>query len=160
MDKKIKVLAIPPDFTGVGYFRCIAPHKRLHELFGDELDITIKHDIDFGDIEYLKDYDIVFFNRPLVPNMERFFSCVKTLQKEYNVKFVYDIDDYWDLGQGHPGYGAQKRLGHDTMIKKSLEIMDVVTTTTDIFAERIRKYNNNKRWYKNSYYRKTKCWKK
>ena len=143
MDKKIKVLAIPPDFTGVGYFRCIAPHKRLHKLFGDELDITIKHDIDFGDIEYLKDYDIVFFNRPLVPNMERFFSCVKTLQKEHNVKFVYDIDDYWDLGQGHPGYGAQKRLGHDAMIKKSLEIMDVVTTTTDIFAERIRKYNKN-----------------
>ena len=102
-------MAIPPDFTGVGYFRCIAPHKRLHKLFGDELDITIKHDIDFGDIEYLKDYDIVFFNRPLVPNMERFFSCVKTLQKEHNVKFVYDIDDYWDLGQGHPGYGAQKR---------------------------------------------------
>lgn len=143
MDKKIKVLAIPPDFTGVGYFRCIAPHKRLHELFGDEIDITIKHDIDFANIDYLKDFDVVFFNRPLLPDMDAFHNIIRTLQKEHGVKFVYDIDDYWDVGPKHPSYGAQKRLGYDKHIKESLLIMDVVTTTTELFAKRIRKYNKN-----------------
>lgn len=143
MNKKIKVLAIPPNFTGVGYFRCIAPHKRLHELFGDELDITIKHDVDFKNIEYLKDFDIVFFNRPMFPDMDLFLDVIKTLQKEHGVKFVYDIDDYWDVGKGHPSYGAQIRERFDIKVKKALPVMDVITTTTEIFAKKIRKFNKN-----------------
>lgn len=143
MDKKIKVLAIPPDFTGVGYFRCVAPHRRLHEMFNDDFDITIKHDINFSDIEFLSKFDIIFFNRPLVQNMDAFLDIIKTLQTEYNVKFVYDIDDYWDVGKYHPAYGSQLRFKHDEKIKQSLPIMDVVTTTTELFARRIRKFNKN-----------------
>lgn len=143
MDKKIKVLAIPPDFTGVGYFRCIAPHKRLYELYGDEIDVTIKHNIDYNDTEYLKQFNIIWFNRPLFKNMDLFLEKVKFLQKEHGVKFVYDIDDYWDVGKGHPGYGQQARMGFDKFIKKSLPIMDVVTTTTELFANELRKYNKN-----------------
>ena len=143
MDKKIKVLAIPPDLTGVGYFRCVAPHKRMHELFGDEFDITIKHDVNFSDIDFLKKFDIIFFNRPLYRNMDAFFQNVKLLQTEHNVKFVYDIDDYWDVGKKHPGYYSQVRDESDSKIKKSLPLMDVVTTTTDIFANEIKKFNKN-----------------
>lgn len=143
MDKKIKVLAIPPDLSGVGYFRMINPHKRLDELFNDEFDITIKHDIDYGDVDYLKTFDIICVNRPIPNNLNGFIEIINSLQKEHNVKLVYDIDDYWDVGEGHPMYFTQKREGFVTKILEILKIADVVTTTTDIFANKIKKYNKN-----------------
>jgi glycosyltransferase involved in cell wall biosynthesis len=143
MDKKVKVLAIPPDLSGVGYFRMINPHKRLDELFGEEFDVTIKQDINFNDIEYLKDFDIICVNRPMFINMDVFFNIVKTLQTEHGVKFVYDIDDYWDLGKGHPLYNRHKKDGYDKKITSALPLMDVITTTTELFAKEIRKYNKN-----------------
>lgn len=145
MDKKIKVLAIPPDFTGVGYFRCISPHKRMHELFGDEIDVTLKHDINYGDVEYFKQFDIIYFNRPVIApeGREKWLGLIDKLRKEDNVKFVYDIDDYWDVGQAHPSYGMQVRAKTDEFIKESFKHMDAITTTTEIFAEKIRKFNKN-----------------
>ena len=143
MDKKIKVLAIPPDFSGVGYFRMINPHKRLYELFNAEFDIVLKHDVDFTNIDYLKEFDIVCVNRVIMPDMTVFFNAVKTLQKEHNVKFVYDIDDYWDLGKDHPSYPMSKREGIEKKIIDTIKIADAVTTTTPIFAERIKQYNKN-----------------
>lgn len=143
MDKKIKVLAVPPDLTGVGYFRMINPHKRLDELFGDEFDITIKHDVDFNDINFLKNFNIICVNRTLFTKMEPFYAIIKKLQTEHNVKFVYDIDDYWDLGKNHPSYGIQIRENITTKIIETIKIVDAVTTTTDIFANKIKKYNKN-----------------
>lgn len=143
MDKKIKVLAVPPDLTGVGYFRMINPHKRLDELFGDEFDITIKHDVDFNDINFLKNFNIICVNRTLFTKMEPFYAIIKKLQTEHNVKFVYDIDDYWDLGKNHPSYGIQVRENTTAKIIETIKIVDAVTTTTDIFANKIKKYNKN-----------------
>jgi hypothetical protein len=39
--KKIKVLVVPSDRTGVGYFRSTNPHIALENLYSDEFSIDI-----------------------------------------------------------------------------------------------------------------------
>lgn len=42
---KIKVLCLPSDRFGVGYFRSLNPHTKLSELYGDKFDVTIEYDV-------------------------------------------------------------------------------------------------------------------
>ena len=41
---KIKVLAVPSDRTGCGFFRVLRPHTKMNELFSDEVEVDIKYD--------------------------------------------------------------------------------------------------------------------
>ena len=63
MGEKIKVLVVPSDKTGVGYYRSLRPHTKMDELFGDKFDINIRYDdangINWQDVESLKKYDII-----------------------------------------------------------------------------------------------------
>ena len=54
-----------------------------------------------------------------------------------------DIDDNWDLHTRHPLYSSQKHYKMDIMTKENLSLVDYVTTTTPIFANKISKFNPN-----------------
>ncbi len=56
---------------------------------------------------------------------------------------VMDIDDNWDVGPQHPLYLTNKSMGVPEKITENLRRFDYVTTTTEIFADKIRKYNRN-----------------
>lgn len=140
MDKKIKMLVIPPDTHGVGFYRCLQPHQYIQEHYSDLFDIDIRYNIP-QDIELEKffgQYDIVFISKQIDPKCE-----LINLMKFVGCKVIVDIDDHWNLGNDHPmSLSAKKEQWHVPIINH-LKVADVVTTTTDIFKKEIEKYNKN-----------------
>ena len=140
--KKIKVLVIPSDKFGCGYYRSLSPHMKLSELYEDDFDVDIKYNINFFDIENLVKYDIIHFHKGLFNNINEIREILTECQKQ-GVIVIMDIDDYWDVGPFHPSYETSKRLNIEEIIKENLKNVSYVTTTTQEFAYEIEKYNPN-----------------
>ena len=63
-DKKIKLLVVYSDRTGVGKFRSIGPHSYIQKHYSDDFDIDIVgiNDIPSEGLEsFLKKYDFEFY---------------------------------------------------------------------------------------------------
>ncbi len=63
--KKIKVLVVPSDRTGVGYFRSTNPHIALENMYSDEFNVDIDYEPQLDNDEWLKQYDIIHYHRTL-----------------------------------------------------------------------------------------------
>ena len=62
MEKKIKILVVPSDSTGVGKYRSVDPHKYIQEHYSDEFDIDIVMMKDFPQNDlanFFSQYDII-----------------------------------------------------------------------------------------------------
>ena len=140
MNKKIKILVIPSDRYGCGFFRSLQPHQYIQEHFSDKFDIDIMYELpnNIPYEQFFMQYDIVHIHKNLdnkceLINMMKFVGC----------KVVVDIDDHWSLGNDHPmSLTAKKEQWHLPVINH-LKLADVVTTTTPIFAKEIKKHNKN-----------------
>ena len=140
--KKIKVLVAPDDNGGVAYWRMVQPHIKLDELYGDEFDVIINHYVNWRDLNYLSQFDLLVFHKGLFNDYEGFKLGLKFL-RERNVPIVMDIDDYWDLGPWHPQTMHNKATGGAEKTMDNLRLADYVTTTTELFAKDIKKINKN-----------------
>lgn len=138
--EKIKMLVIPSDHGGCGFFRCTQPHVYIHENYGDEFDVDIVYNFpqDVPLDKFLSQYQIVLLHKQLDNNCE-----IINMMKFLGIKVIVDIDDYWDLGNDHPMSIAARKEKWAEPIIKHLQLADAVTTTTEIFAKEIRKYNKN-----------------
>jgi glycosyltransferase involved in cell wall biosynthesis len=141
MSKKIKILFQPSDLAGVGHFRSIWPAQEIQKKYKDDFDVKINVRPNFNDIEQFKKYDIIHFHRGFGPH-DRLDEIFDTL-KEAGVTMVMDLDDYWSPPQSHPMYQAAKNEGISEKIIAVMKKADYVTTTTEIFADEIRKFNKN-----------------
>lgn len=146
---KIKVLVVPSDTSGCGFYRSLRPHTKLQELYPDEFDVTIKYDFDWRDLDTIAKQDIVHFHKGVYADVEGFRKAL-AFCKEKGIKTVMDIDDYWDVGQYHPNYLGYKNTGIDKLIKENVPLADYVTTTTPIFEAELKKYNPNVRVFVNA----------
>ncbi len=146
---KIKVLVVPSDTCGCGYYRSLRPHTKLQENHSDEFDVTIKYNFNWRDLDTLSKYDILHFHKGVYSDMEGFRFALQFC-KEKGIKTVMDIDDYWDLGPAHPNYLGYKNTGMDKIIKDNVSLADYVTTTTPIFAKELKKHNPNVRIFVNA----------
>lgn len=142
MEKKIKVLVVPSDSSGVGLYRSTSPHTKLQELFDDEFDVEINYTPNWEDLQSFDKYDIIHFHKGLFRDMEPFWNALKYF-KEHNITTVMDIDDNWDVGQFHPLAASSRAMKVSEKICKNFTMVDYVTTTTEIFANKIRKWNKN-----------------
>jgi glycosyltransferase involved in cell wall biosynthesis len=155
MDKKINVLVLPSDRTGVSKFRSIEPHLKLQELYGEQFHVDIiiagSTDLDWDDISFVKKYDIIHFHRtlPIVQNgvsrqvyLEEFNQLHDKL-KSYGIITIMDLDDYWAPTKDHPAYQLIVNDNLPHKIKENIKRVDYVTTTTSIFAKEISKLNKN-----------------
>lgn len=142
MDKKINVLVVPSDSYGVGRYRSVSPHTMLNTMYGDEFDVEIEYTPNWAYLESFRKYDIIHFHKGLFGNMSQFWNALEFF-KENGIVTIMDIDDYWVLPQTHPMYHQNKMLGHQDMIIKNLTMADYVTTTTHIFASKIKPHNKN-----------------
>lgn len=149
MDKKISILVIPSDTHGVGYHRSINPHTYLDKLYGDEFDIDIDYSPNWNDLNSFNKYDIIHFHKGLYNDMEAFWRALQYF-KEMKIVTVMDIDDAWDLGQFHPLAVTNRMMKIPEKITRNLRSVDYVTTTTEIFANKIRKHNKNVFVYPNA----------
>lgn len=141
MNKKIKMLVIPSDKTGVGKFRSVDPHVYIAEHYNDDFDVDIMYleDIPTNDIEdFLKKYDLIHIHKQLDKDL-RLMSTIKFL----GIPVIVDVDDYYYLGNDHPmSLSAKKEKWHEAVIRH-LEMADYVSTTTDIYAKELKKHNKN-----------------
>ena len=141
-NRKINVLVVPSDRFGVGFYRSVNPHAYLDKLYGNEFEVEINYTPNYEDLESFKKYDIIHIHKGLIQNMNIMWNFIDYC-KANNIVTVMDIDDNWEVGPQHPLYQSHKRLGLDKMIVENLKRFDYVTTTTHIFANKIKKYNKN-----------------
>lgn len=139
-DKKIKLLVVYSDRTGVGKFRSIGPHSYIQKHYSDDFDIDIVgiNDIPSEGLEsFLKKYDLIHFHKQLDSNM-----IIINMIKFLGIPCIIDVDDYFHLGNDHPMSIASKREKWYEPVIKHIKAADYVTTTTPIYAETLKKYND------------------
>ena len=139
--KKLKVLVVPSDRTGVSYFRSTNPHIALENKYPDEFHIDVDYEPQLNDDNWLKQYDIIHYHRTLGPyeQMEALIQKFESL----GIISIMDLDDYWAPGTHHPAYHLIKNAEIDKKIVANLKVAKNVTTTTSLFADEISKFNKN-----------------
>jgi hypothetical protein len=139
--KKLRVLVVPSDRTGVSYFRSTNPHIALENNYPDEFSVDIDYEPQLNDDNWLKQYDIIHYHRTL-GSYEQMPQLLQHLDN-LGIITIMDLDDHWSPGLHHPAYHIIKSSGLDAKILGNIKCARNVTTTTSIFAEEIAKYNKN-----------------
>ena len=139
---KIKVLVVPSDRTGVGKFRSIDPHVFLQNLYGNEFHVDIVYDPSYDDMNFWKDYQIIVYHRSIGQDFEKAHALIQKLN-DLGIITICDIDDYWMPGKEHPIHDIIRVNKINEKIVANLRVSKYVTTTTELFADEIRKYNKN-----------------
>ena len=140
-NRKYKILVVPSDRTGVGFYRSTKPHIRLQEMYSDLFHVDIDFQPNLGDDNFIKQYDFIHYHRTL-GDYEKLEQLLERIEK-LGVTTIMDLDDYWDPGPHHPSYSLIKGKGIDKLILNNIKSAKNVLTTTPIFADEIRKYNKN-----------------
>jgi glycosyltransferase involved in cell wall biosynthesis len=142
MKEKINVLVLPSDKTGVGKFRSVDPHVFLQNLYPDDFHVDIDYEPQINNIEYWKKYQIVHAHRTIGQDYNMAPQIIEWL-KSIGIVVIVDLDDYWLPTKEHPIHSLIVQNKIDEKIKLNLKSASYVTTTTDIFANEIRKINKN-----------------
>ena len=140
--EKIRVLVIPSDKTGVGKFRSVDPHVMLQEMYINDFHVDIVYEPNFNNINFWRQYQIVHIHRNIGGSYEQNIMIMDML-KQNGIKVIVDIDDYWLPTKEHPIQSLILQHKIHEKIVKNLKNADYVTTTTEIFANEIRKFNKN-----------------
>ena len=139
---KINVLVLPSDRTGVGKFRSVEPHTFLQQHYSDEFHVDIDYEPKVNDEKYWKKYQIVHFHRVIGRDYINSPKIIEQLGK-WGIATICDIDDYWSPGKEHPAYDLVKKNNLEFHIRENIKAAQYVTTTTNLFAEEIKKINKN-----------------
>lgn len=142
MSEKIKVLVLPSDRTGVGKFRSVDPHIMLQNLYNDDFHVDIDYEPKISDPNFWKNYQIVHVHRNIGQNYDQTPTLIKNL-KSMGITVIVDIDDYWLPTKEHPIHTIILQEKIHEKIVANLKEASYVTTTTEIFANEIRKFNKN-----------------
>ena len=142
MKEKINVLVLPSDKTGVGKFRSVDPHVFLQNLYPDDFHVDIDYEPQINNIEYWKKYQIVHAHRSIGQDYDMAPRIIEWL-KSIGIVVIVDLDDYWLPTIEHPIHNIIVKHKIDEKIKTNLKAASYVTTTTDIFANEIKKLNKN-----------------
>ena len=139
---KIKILVLPSDRTGVGKFRSLEPHIFLQNEYPEDFHVDIDYNPNMDDMSYWMKYDMVCFHRSLNPDYDKSNTLIQVLNG-LGIITVMDIDDYWLPTKEHPAHHlvVQSKL-HEKIIE-NIKVSKYITTTTEIFANEIKKYNKN-----------------
>lgn len=149
MDRKYNVLVVPSDKFGCGLHRSLNPHIQLDKLYGDKFNVEINYSPNWADLASFDKYDIIHIHKGLYNDMETFWKFLDYC-KEHKITTIMDIDDNWDVGPQHPLYLTNKSMKVPEKMIENIKRFNYVTTTTEIFANKIRKYNKNVFVYPNA----------
>ena len=148
--EKINVLVIPSDNQGgVGFYRSTQPHMQLEKQFPDKFNVTIDMNPNFYDLIGFKKYQIIHIHKGFFPDMKQFKKAMNFF-KEQGIVTIMDIDDHWKLSTHHPQYISQLHSGTDKLAVENMKMFDYITTTTELFADEIKKINPNVKIFPNS----------
>jgi len=140
---KIKILVVPSDNRGgVGFYRSTQPHIYLEQNYSEEFQIDINMNPDWDNLDNLKQYNIIHVHKGLFQNYGSFRNAIDFC-KNNGIVTILDIDDFWELPLHHPNHNSQKTYHTDQFIIDNIKRFNYITTTTPLFAEKIRKFNPN-----------------
>ena len=142
MKEKINVLVLPSDTSGVGKYRSTDPHIMLQNLYPDDFHIDIDYNPNINDVNYWKKYQIVHAHRNIGQDYDSSPELIERL-KSLGIVVIIDIDDYWLPTKEHPIHQLILQNKVHEKITANLKAASWVTTTTEIFADEIKKYNKN-----------------
>jgi len=142
MSQKIKVLVLPSDTSGVGKYRSVDPHVKLQNLYPNDFHVDINYAPNLDDINQWKDYQIVHFHRSIGQDYVKAQEFIKKL-RSMGIIVIGDIDDYWLPTREHPIHQLIVQNEIHKKITANLKLCDYVTTTTNLFANEIKKLNKN-----------------
>ena len=140
--EKINVLVLPSDKSGVGKFRSVDPHVMLQNMYPDDFHVDIDYEPKIRDINYWKKYQIVHVHRNIGQTYEETPKIIEWL-KLNGIIVIVDIDDYWLPTKEHPIHQLILQNKVHQKIVDNLKSASYVTTTTEIYANEIRKFNKN-----------------
>ena len=140
----IKVLVLTSDVDGIGFWRCFMPHLTINDPEFD-IDIRMLQDgtLNLMDPRFMSQYKILFYNKAIPFAKPEYTDAFNDILKTFKIKVIYDIDDYWMLSSSHMNYDMWKKSKSDESILKALKDADYVTTTTPLFADKIKEVNPN-----------------
>jgi O-antigen biosynthesis protein len=64
-------------------------------------------------------------------------------QQEHGKKIVVDCDDYLEMDESNPHKIEHKMFDANFVIKRTMQIADMITTTTDYLAGKLNEFNKN-----------------
>jgi glycosyltransferase involved in cell wall biosynthesis len=156
---KIKVLVLSMDMDGVGNYRMNAPYLTIHD---DGLDIDLKtttdNTVNILDENYIKRYQIIVHHKSYPVMNEQQLITYMGLIKKFDIKLIFDIDDYWILDHTHINYKKWIKSGSKDKVESYLKMADYVTTTTPILADEIKHVNPNVEVFENAVNHKEQQW--
>jgi glycosyltransferase involved in cell wall biosynthesis len=139
---KINVLVTPSDTSGVGKFRSVDPHVKLQNMYPDDFHVDIEYNPNINDLNFWKKYQIVHFHRSIGQDFDRSVEFIKQL-RSMGIIVIGDIDDYWLPTKEHPIHQLIIQNKMHEKIVANLKAAEYVITTTELFANEIRKFNKN-----------------
>jgi glycosyltransferase involved in cell wall biosynthesis len=98
--------------------------------------------VNLDDVGFFQNYDMVCFHRSLTPDFDRSKQLIQVLNS-LGIITVMDLDDYWLPTKEHPAHHLVVTHKIHEKIIENLKVAKYVTTTTDVFAQEIKKYNKN-----------------
>ena len=111
-------------------------------MYPNDFHVDIEYNPNLNDVNFWKKYQIVHFHRNIGTDYE---NCPKFIQwlQSIGIVVIGDIDDYWLPTKEHPIHQLiiQNKL-HEKIIA-NLRVSNYVITTTELFANEIRKFNKN-----------------
>ncbi len=111
-------------------------------MYNDDFHVNIDYEPKLNDPNYWKDYQIVHIHRNIGQTYEQTPQLLKDL-KSMGIVTIVDIDDYWLPTMEHPIYRIIVQDKINEKIVANLKEASFVTTTTELFANEIRKVNKN-----------------
>lgn len=141
---KTKILCVLSDTDGVMYYRSSSPHITMQAQFPDECNIELRMlqdgTLPLLDENFLRQFNVFVYNKIIPfsnPELEnRFYDICR----RHDIKIIYDIDDYFILDSTHLNYHNWKQNNSQKVIENCLSKADLITTTTPIFADILKKY--------------------
>lgn len=142
-----------PRPNGVSLFRLELPNGHISENYPGKFEFvaTDTEQIKEVPIEEFESIDAYIFCRLWHHPPAHKTNGVDLSQiKEYadrlrrnGAKIILDVDDWWYLTSNHPFYADQKILQTEKVVIEHMRLADVVTTTHEYLAQKIRQYNPN-----------------
>jgi glycosyltransferase involved in cell wall biosynthesis len=132
----MNVLGLSSMDSGCGYHRVLLPLGFMEDIYGYVTNVPTVDVLE-------KNWDIILFNR-----FSPFDAHLNRVKEDLNCKIVLDLDDAWELPANHISYNAYKHL--QERLETNIRNADMVTTTNERLAEKIRPLNSNVKIFKNS----------
>jgi glycosyltransferase involved in cell wall biosynthesis len=111
-------------------------------MYPDDFHVDIDYNPQINNIEYWRKYQIVHAHRTIGQDYDMSPKIIEWL-KSIGIIVIVDLDDYWLPTKEHPIHSIIVQNKIDEKIKINLKAASYVTTTTEIFADEIKKLNNN-----------------